>query len=152
MSQLRIVARTLVVNNSKILLVRNKNADFWYPPGGGWEYEQETIIECASREVKEETGYNITIDRLLWLQEFHTEGKIFFETFWLAQIDMSDIQDEEMLEQHIDLDPNGLVEEVRWCTQDELKNLKIFPERIKTYTDYIEEQSTTKNPFIGIFK
>lgn len=149
---LRILTRTLVINDAKILLVRNKDANFWYPPGGGWEYEHETITECASREVKEETGYSVTIDRLLWLQEFHTEGKIFFETFWLAQLDEAITQREHSLEQHVDLDPNGMVEEARWYTQDELLDLKVFPKRVKKYQDYIEKQAAIENPFIGTFK
>ena len=67
----RILARTLTISDERVLLVRNKDADFWYPPGGGWEYNTETIKECAKREVYEETGYEIEIDRMLWLQEFH---------------------------------------------------------------------------------
>jgi ADP-ribose pyrophosphatase YjhB (NUDIX family) len=152
MSQLRVLTRTLVIDNSEILLVRNKDANFWYPPGGGWEYEHETITECAAREVSEETGYKVTIDRLLWLQEFHTEGKIFFETFWLAKLDTSNTQSKDQLAQHIDLDPSGMVEEARWYTQDELSNLKVFPKRIKTYQDYIKKQAAIPNPFIGTFK
>lgn len=149
MLQLRVLARVLVVEDSKILLVQNKGADYWYPPGGGWEYEHETITECAAREVVEETGYEVSIDRLLWLQEFHTEGKIFFETFWLASIDA--VQ-EDGLESHVDLDPNGVVEEARWFTQDELTDLKVFPVRVKLYRDYIEKQSVIEDPFIGTFK
>ena len=71
MKRLRVLARVLVLKDNKILLVRNKGANFWYPPGGGWEYAEETITECASREVNEETGYSVDIERLLWLQEFH---------------------------------------------------------------------------------
>jgi ADP-ribose pyrophosphatase YjhB (NUDIX family) len=152
MSQLRILARALVIHNSKILLVRNKGANFWYPPGGGWEYETETITECASREVKEETGYDVVVDRMLWLQEFHTEGKTFFETFWLTRLDAPTPEHESELERHIDLDPDGMVEEGRWYTQDELVSLKVFPKRVKDYGDYLKELPGTKDPFIGTFK
>lgn len=153
MPQLRILARTLVIDSSnKILLVRNRDADFWYPPGGGWEYTHETITECATREVKEETGYDVTIDRLLWLQEFHVEGKIFFETFWLSHLSQSSEQISNPPDRHADLDPEGLVEEASWYTQSELANLKVFPERIKLYQDFIEKQTAIDNPFIGTFK
>lgn len=151
MKEIRVLARTLVIDKEKILLVRNKDANFWYPPGGGWEYETETITECAAREVAEETGYSVDIERLLWLQEFHEGEKIFFETFWLSKISNSNTQTEELMNQHIDHDPNGAIEESRWYTPDELEDLKVFPERVKHYTTLIKEQANITNPFIGTF-
>lgn len=147
----RILARTLVINEDKILLARNKGAKFWYPAGGGWEYEQETILECAAREVKEESGYDIVVDKMLWLQEFHTEGKIFFETFWLARLDESIDQSAHDPAKHIDLDPNGAVEEVQWFTQSELVGLTVFPKRVKEFEMYITAQKDLPDPFIGAF-
>lgn len=147
---LRILARVVVRSGDKILLVRNRGAKYWYPPGGGWEYDHETITQCAIREVKEETGYDVAIDRMLWLQEFHTEGKIFFETFWLAHVDgEQNIQDEETLKQHIDADPDGMVEEGHWFMETELTDLKVFPERLKTFANL--EPTSGVDPFIGAF-
>ena len=61
----------LIIDNNKVLLghrVSNykdtggiKEEDCWSLPGGKQEYE-ETIFECAAREVKEET--NLDIDDL----------------------------------------------------------------------------------------
>ena len=66
MKQLRPIARVVIIHDDQIMLVRNRNANFWYPPGGGWEFEGESLPECAKREVKEETNYDVTIDRMLW--------------------------------------------------------------------------------------
>jgi 8-oxo-dGTP diphosphatase len=151
MEELRILARTLVVNDSKILLVRNKGADFWYPPGGGWEYRRETITGCAVREVAEETGCKVAVKRMLWLQEFHVEGKIFFETFWLAELDEKSDKAAGK-SRHIDLDPTGMVEEARWFKQEELVDLKVFPKRVKSFQDAISSILGTEDPFIGTFK
>lgn len=151
MKRLRVLARTLVIDNDKILLVRNKNAHFWYPPGGGWEYDTETITQCAAREVSEETGYKVQIDRLLWLQEFHEGEKIMFETFWLAKISDINAQTITGASSHIDEDPNGIVEEVRWFSETELQELTVFPERIKSFSRLIAEQADITNPFIGEF-
>ncbi len=80
----RTLARVVVYdkNSNIILLIRNKDTDFWYVPGGGWEYEKEKILECGVREVKEETGLDVVTDKFMYLREYH-EGseKIFFETF-----------------------------------------------------------------------
>ena len=43
--KIRILARVIIYNKSKILLVRNKGESFWYPPGGQWEYEKENTKE-----------------------------------------------------------------------------------------------------------
>lgn len=147
----RILARTLVVDNDKVLLVRNVDTEYWYLPGGGWEYERESITECARREVAEETGYNVQIDRLLWLQEFHQAHQIFFETFWLAYISASNTQSEGMLRQHIDLDPQGIVEEARWHTEEEMAELKVYPARVKNFSKHLADQNKIENPFLGIF-
>ncbi len=149
--QLRILARTLVVDNDKVLLVRNRGEDYWYLPGGGWEYDRETITQCASREVTEETGYEVAVDRMLWLQEFHKAHQVFFETFWLASISESNNQTSETLRSHIDHDPEGMVEEARWYSESELTHLIVYPERVKRFSQYITNQADDTDPFIGTF-
>lgn len=150
MKQLRVLARVLVVKDDKVLLVRNRGANFWYPPGGGWKYEKETITECASREVTEETGYTVDIKRLLWLQELHEGGKVLFETFWLAEVSEHNAQTIDGLCSHIDHDENGAVEEARWYAESELEDLKVFPERVKSFSSLVNNCDGDTDPFIGI--
>jgi 8-oxo-dGTP pyrophosphatase MutT (NUDIX family) len=147
---LRVLARVITYDRkeNKILLVKNKDSNFWYAPGGGWEYEKENILECAKREVKEETGIDIEIMRLIYLQEFHaTPDTIFFETFWLAK----PIGNTSINKLHIDLDPKGDVEKAQWFSQSELQNLKVFPKRLKnTFWENIDRIIKEEDPFIGI--
>lgn len=146
---IRVLARVVVVDptNQLILLVRNKDTQFWYAPGGGWEYEKENILEAASREVLEETGIQSEIIRLLYVQEFHaTPDTIFFETFWLARPTST-----ELNKNHIDLDPNGQVEEARWFNKEELQDIKVFPKRLKKdFWDNLENYINGEDPFIGV--
>lgn len=51
----RISAKALVIEDSKVLLVREKDDDWWSFPGGGVDYG-ETIHEALVREVGEELG------------------------------------------------------------------------------------------------
>jgi len=147
---IRILSRVVVYNpeDNKILLVKNKGTNFWYAPGGGWEYEKENILQCAEREVVEEVGLKVDIKRLLYAQEFHaTEDSIFFEMFWLAVPK----EDSEIDEAHIDLDPNGQVEIARWYLKEELQDLKVFPKRLKnTFWDNISRILENEDPFLGI--
>ncbi len=146
----RIISRVVIYdpNNQKILLAKNRGTNFWYPPGGGWEHEHETILECAHREVAEETGIDVEIKRLLYTQEFHaTQDTIFFEIFWLGIPQ----EGQEVKKNHIDTDPNGQVEAVQWYDRQSLQNLKVFPVRLKnTFWDNITKWLLEEDPFIGI--
>lgn len=58
--------------HSRILLVemqdRASGGSYWVPPGGGIE-DGEHAVDCAVREVQEETGLSVTIDRLLFVED-----------------------------------------------------------------------------------
>ena len=146
--EVRIISRVVIYNpkKEKLILARNKNAKFWYAPGGGWEYEKENILEAAKREIKEEVGIDVEIGKLLYMQEFkESESRKYFETFWLAKYD-GDIN-----QKHIDLDPEGMIEEIKEFSQDELRDLKVFPNRLKnTFWDTIKNIEENEDPFIGV--
>jgi 8-oxo-dGTP pyrophosphatase MutT (NUDIX family) len=147
---IRILARVVTydADEKKILLVKNRGMDFWYAPGGGWEYEKENILEAAKREIKEETGLDITITKLLYMQEFHAaKDLVFFETFWLAE----PLGHTTLNELHIDLDPKGQVETARWFSKEEVQELKVFPKRLKnTFWENVGRVLDAENPFIGV--
>lgn len=57
-----------VINNKKVLVMRNKsNGKFWFP-GGGIEIGERLEVGLK-REVKEETGIDIIIDKLIFMKE-----------------------------------------------------------------------------------
>jgi 8-oxo-dGTP pyrophosphatase MutT (NUDIX family) len=148
--KIKLVARTVTYDKdkNKILLVKNKGTNFWYPPGGGWEYETENILECAKREVFEETGFRVDVKRMIYAQEFHESPEsIFFETFWVAEPS----HEQTLNENHIDLDPNGNVEVAQWFGKEELQDLKVFPKRLKnTFWENVSTFLTKEDPFIGV--
>ena len=148
MKKLRVISRAIIYSKGKILLVKNKGENFWYPPGGEWNFQKENIIEAVKREVKEEAGLKIEIQRLLYVQEFHPlSNLIFFEVFWLAKLSPK----QRLNEKHKDLDKKGQVETTKWFSQKELKNLKVFPKRLKTtFWKKIHAIKKEEDPFIGI--
>ena len=60
----------VVVEDGKILLVKHRkgNKQYWVLPGGRLEYG-ETFIDCAVRELREETGLIIEAEKFIFLSE-----------------------------------------------------------------------------------
>lgn len=67
-------------NKNKILMVFNRNGT-WSLPGGAVE-AGETLQEATVREVKEETGYDITVGNIVALNEaFIDKNHVYFITY-----------------------------------------------------------------------
>ena len=101
------ISQALVLQGNKILMVKQfvQRGDIvWNFPGGGIE-GMETPEEACVREVKEETGYDVVIKRLL----FNTAIKFTFEA--------------EITNGYIYLDTNNLdnqdILDVAWVSIDE---------------------------------
>lgn len=68
--QPRIRVAAILPREDTLLLVRHRKGEkaYWMLPGGGLDYG-ETFEQCAIREIQEETGLEISVDRLLYLSE-----------------------------------------------------------------------------------
>lgn len=62
----RIGVSALILQDGKVLLAMRRDIDWWNLPGGGMEIG-ETVEEAVLREVREETGLEIEIVRLVGL-------------------------------------------------------------------------------------
>jgi 8-oxo-dGTP diphosphatase len=60
-----------ILHNDQILMVLHQTAErtYWTLPGGGWE-AGETLEQTAVREVKEESGLNVRVVKLLFEEEY----------------------------------------------------------------------------------
>ena len=118
----------VLVKGTKILLLKSKysSGEFYLLPGGGNE-GFETIEETAIRETKEETGYDIRIEKLLYLSEWieKERNKNVLYIIFLGKINGGK-------ETHLN-DPcleKGNIQAVEWIDVKDLNKIKFYPEEI----------------------
>lgn len=121
----------------RLLLVRSRvqdRYDFWVCPGGGVK-GNETLEEAAQREVKEETGLDVAIDRLLYIEEMVNPECRFVKFWFLGHPNGGciDITHPEAVSEHI--------MEAAWLSLSELKGKQVFPSVILERLDFDFSQS-----------
>ena len=67
--------RAGIIKDSKILLVKERRDNKWALPGG-WSDVGETPSEGIIREVKEETGFIVTVNRLISIRDQSIGGYV----------------------------------------------------------------------------
>lgn len=116
----------------RILMVKqsHEGKDIWMVPGGGIE-AGENAAEAAVREVLEETGLEIRINRLLWHVEEVSESRgQRFVNFFLAERVGGTLG--------LGADPefdqdNQVLREVRFLSKKEILSLdRVYPEYLRT--------------------
>lgn len=79
------LAGCVIINNGKILLVKEKKDWYWKLPGGRLE-EEETAEECAIREAKEEANIDVELLRLFGTYNYNFKNRNFELTAYEAKI------------------------------------------------------------------
>jgi ADP-ribose pyrophosphatase YjhB (NUDIX family) len=78
---MRKAARAIIIEGSKVLLMqRDKDGHRYFTLVGGSINDKETVEQALQREVKEETGLDVTKARLVYFEEHpepHNEQYIF---------------------------------------------------------------------------
>jgi ADP-ribose pyrophosphatase YjhB (NUDIX family) len=127
-------ASGIAIHRDHVLLVRIEQYPSWFLPGGHVEIG-ELADAAMVREMLEETGLHVGIDRLVWVVEnfFTLDGKRHHELgfFYLvtppaeaAQLDVS--------KEFYGKEENGTPLIFRWHRLDALKDLNFFPSFLKT--------------------
>lgn len=119
----------------KYLTVKIQDNDFYCLPGGHVELGEDTD-SAVLREMKEELGYEVKIDRLVSIiQNFFKakDGRMFHELGYYYIVEPKNIEDVN-LENYVvtENDKGKLVRlEFRWFTLEELKQERFLPEVLK---------------------
>ena len=121
----------IIIKNSEVLLVYEKNRNFWGFPKGHMENE-ENEIETAIREVKEEVGLEVEIDE----EKRYTLNYIIRD-----EIDKTTVlyiarpKNEEIVIQESE------IENVKWCSFEEALNILTFDDWKKMFRKVINDIS-----------
>jgi 8-oxo-dGTP pyrophosphatase MutT (NUDIX family) len=109
---IRVSAVVLRDVQGRILMVRKRGTSMWMNPGGKPE-PGESAAECAAREVAEELGLSLDVERLVRLGEFSAPAAnekgftVVADVFdWPTAIPA-------------DVQPTAEIEETRWIAPDD---------------------------------
>jgi 8-oxo-dGTP pyrophosphatase MutT (NUDIX family) len=129
----RISVGVLIFKNNKILLVKHVHPKtgfaWWVPPGGG-VMGTETIFEAAEREVLEETGTKVKLDKIAYVRQFiykeQEENNINLYVTSSGAEGIETIQNVKGkgLDEHY-------IKELKYFSKEELQKETVFPEILK---------------------
>ncbi len=127
--QIRCRVAGIILQQDHILLQGDRQGGYWTIPGGGIEY-LESSSDALKREMKEELGADIYIERLLWVtEEFFMAGNkarhqlaYYYLTTLLTATHLYELK-------RIAPVVDGGVEVIfQWFNLDELTNITLYPE------------------------
>lgn len=124
----RISAGTIVEDGGRLLLVRHVvpgKYDFWVCPGGGAK-GFESLEQAAAREAKEETGLDVQVGKLVYVEEFANPQTRFVKFWFLGRVlgGSIDTSHPETVHEHI--------VEAGWVSLAELRHKTVYPGVITT--------------------
>ena len=135
-----VVAAVIVENKSVLLLKRRKDEEafpgIWEFPSGKREFG-ESSIEALIREVKEETGLSVVVDKPVYVFEYVVEKsneiRDVTQINFLARLANPTQEIRINKEEH---------EEARWFTKEEILSLKEISEEVRKCAIMVLENSS----------
>jgi 8-oxo-dGTP pyrophosphatase MutT (NUDIX family) len=127
-------ASGIVIHCDHVLLVSIEQFPSWFLPGGHVEIG-ELADAAMIREMREETGMSVEIDRLVWVVEsfFTLDGKRHQELgFFYLVTPPHHVTQLDVGKEFYGKEENGTPLIFRWHRLDALKDLNIFPSFLKT--------------------
>lgn len=126
-------ANAIITCNGKLLLEKRRDCDIWGLVGGGVK-KTESPLQAIAREIKEELGLRIPLDRFHKLGVYGEPGRIAAYqdgSIWRMVVVVFGLELEEEPEMVISAESKDL----RFFTKEELKNIEI----VVTHSDIVED-------------
>lgn len=135
------VRAIILDDENRMLLVKqnHEGRDIWMVPGGGIE-DGESAASAAVREVKEETGLDIEVGRLIWHVEEVSQRGQRFVNFFLGKVTGGNLElgeDPEFDENH------QVLREVKFISREEMQDVsRLYPEYLRDeFWDILENEN-----------
>jgi len=129
-------AAGVLIRGDKLFVQREKGSDEYALPGGHVKIG-ETSEDALIREYKEETGVDITCNRLIWVEEsFWNWGRKSAHTIVFYHL-ISLENESEITDEYFELHKDNCNVLLQWVPIDEVKNLTIYPNFIKNKINMI---------------
>ena len=129
---INIRAGAIILKRDKVLMVGNERAEYFYSVGGRLKMG-ETAEEAVRREVLEETGVRLDVDRLGFIHENYfygdspaKEGKLIYELSYFFYMKVPD-SFEPVCESFTE---GNAKEHLQWVSLDDPR--KLYPEFFRT--------------------
>jgi 8-oxo-dGTP pyrophosphatase MutT (NUDIX family) len=121
--RLKARAGVILFHEEKLLLMRQNNASFWVLPGGTLE-ENESLPQCAIRELEEEAGLVIDTPKLVGLSEFSDSRRHILDATFVARYISGATTWQPPYPENIN--------DIRWVDEAEFNGLELKPQAIYT--------------------
>ena len=132
----------MIIHDGKILLMKNPEAPYLYSVGGRVHFD-ETTDEAVVREVREETGIQMEVDRPVFFQEQFFDEEVTGEHVHEVALYylMKDCADLASLECR-SVTERGVSEELIWVPMDELEQHYVVPVSVARELKKLPDQLT----------
>ena len=137
MKEHRISAGAIIIQGDKILLVRygdRNERSYLVGPGGGVYRDDESVSRALKREVKEETGLEVSPFKLLFVEDLLSSQYRHIKVWFLCNIVGGEVEKTR----------GAIVEgitEVRWYGKDELTDEVVYPPALleESWNSFIDD-------------
>ncbi|MFJ7828285.1 NUDIX hydrolase [Psychrobacillus sp. NPDC096623] len=123
----------LLVHDEKLLIMQDKGQPYYYVPGGRIRMNEKSE-DAVKREIKEELGIEVNVNRMLWVNENFFKEESFHEQFHeVCFFYLLELKDEEVLKKgsKFVVDENGKTHTYYWKSLDEINNINLYPQFLK---------------------
>jgi 8-oxo-dGTP diphosphatase len=131
MSQVRISAKAIIIQDGRLLVIRNRDSsgDWYTLPGGGQEHG-ETLPAALNRECQEEIGCEVTVGRIRFVRdyigrnhEFATEDNSHqVEVMFVCQLKSAP---------SLGAIPDSTQTGIEWLELSDLPNHRLYPKALR---------------------
>ncbi len=126
----RIRSAVIMIQDHKILLVKHVDPstgeEWWVPPGGGLEDQDDSILSCAVRETFEETGLVFQLAGWFISREFveRSSQTRHVELYFLG----TDFSGVPTLANVAGSGPDeDYIQQIAWLSREKIQGLTVFP-------------------------